>query len=276
MASPSRSGGQGRAAQCATSNPNPAGTAGPWACPPGRVSCRHGAPLRLRGHPDLRRRGYGRPPDGGRGRRPDLAGGAGPWAAGAARFHRDRRSGPTLPPEVLRAVVEEAHAAGLKVTSHLGSLAELQIALDAGVDELAHGLWSDEEIPDALIHRMVAQGMVVVPTLHIHPSPTRLRNLGRFVDARGRVVYGTDMGNLGPPPGVDPEELALMVGAGMTPLRALSAATSDAARHLALPGRGRIVPGALADLLLVEGNPLEDLSTLARPVLVMREGRVAG
>lgn len=129
--------------------------------------------------------------------------------------------------------------------------------LEAGVDELAHGLWSNEPIPAPMIQRMVSAGMVVVPTLHIDPLPRRIENLRRFAAAGGRVVYGTDMGNAGPPPGIDVEELALMERAGMSRLQVLAADTSGAAEHLRLEGRGRIVPGALADLILVKGDPAE-------------------
>lgn len=197
-------------------------------------------------------------------------------ARGAAvvKVAQEPRAGPTLPSEVLSTVVREAHAAGLRVTSHIDSLAELEKALAAGVDEAAHGLWSEEEIPESVARRMAAAGMVVVPTLHIHPSRARLSSLRRFLASGGRVVYGTDMGNAGPPPGIDPEELALMEASGMTREAALAAATSGAASHLGLARNGRIGPGATANLVLVEGDPRHDLGTLGRPVLVMHEGMI--
>lgn len=190
--------------------------------------------------------------------------------ASVVKVAQEPRMGPTMPPEVLSAVVREAHRAGLRVTSHLGSVEQLDVALDAGVDELAHGLWSDERIPDATLRRMVRQGMAVVPTLHIDPSRRRIENLRAFLAAGGRALYGTDMGNSGPPQGIDPDELALMVDAGMTPLGAIAAATSAAADYLGLEGRGRVVAGAVADLLLVEGHPGRDLGALRRPIMVLR------
>ncbi|HET6355965.1 amidohydrolase family protein [Streptomyces sp.] len=75
---------------------------------------------------------------------------------------------------------------------------------------------------------------------------------------------------------VDIEELALLIEAGLDPGRALAAATSLAAAHLGLAGTGRIVPGARADLLLVEGDPLDDLAALERVLLVTRDGLVHG
>lgn len=196
-------------------------------------------------------------------------------ARGAAviKIAQEPRSGPCLDAGVLGAVVEAAHGAGLRVTSHLGSLDQLSVALAAGVDELAHGLWSDEEIPSPLLDRMIAAGVTVVPTLHIDPSPVRIANLRRFLDAGGRVVYGTDMGNSGPPQGIDVAELMLMVRAGMTALAVLASATSRAAGHLGLQARGRVAVGSVADLVVVDGDPTEDLAVLARPSMVMREGR---
>lgn len=192
--------------------------------------------------------------------------------AGVVKVAQEPRGGPTMPAVVLRAVVEEAHASGVRVTSHVGSLEQLELALDAGVDELAHGLWSDEPIPDTLVRRMVAAGVVVVPTVHVDPSPARIESLRAFAGAGGRVVYGTDMGNAGPPQGVDVQELRLMMAAGLSLEAALAAATSRAADHLGLAGRGRVTAGAPADLLLAGGDPRRDLEALGRPVVTLRDG----
>jgi imidazolonepropionase-like amidohydrolase len=194
--------------------------------------------------------------------------------AAVIKVAQEPRQGPLLPLGVLEAVVGGAHGAGLRVTSHVGSLEELDVAIEAGVDELAHGLWGNDLIPPATLQRMVEQGMVIVPTLHIDPSPERLRNLGRFLEGGGQVVYGTDMGNAGPPPGIDPREIALMVTAGMTVPQALASATSGAADYLGLAGLGRIAVGAVADLILVEGNPAREPAALASPVMVVQGGRV--
>ncbi|MGH2717166.1 MAG: amidohydrolase family protein [Actinomycetota bacterium] len=192
--------------------------------------------------------------------------------AAVIKVAQEPRSGPTLPGDVLTAIVAAAHGRRLSVSSHCGALAQLELALDAGVDELAHGLWSDEPIPGELIERMVSAGMVVIPTLHIAPSEARIGNLRRFFEAGGRVAYGTDMGNAGPPQGIDATELSLMVRAGLSPTEALAAGTAGAARHLGLAGVGRIAEGAVADLVLVEGDPLAGFGPLSRPAMVLRRG----
>jgi imidazolonepropionase-like amidohydrolase len=200
----------------------------------------------------------------------ELAGGG----AAVIKVALDDRVGPTLPAPVLAAVVAAAGEHGLGVTAHIGTAAEVSKALAAGVGELAHWPFDQHALPDALVDRL-ADSVVAVPTLHIDPSPARRAGVRRFVERGGRVVYGTDLGNQGPPPAVDTEELRLLVEAGLTPGQALAAATSLAAAHLGLAGAGRVATGARADLLLVEGDPLADLAALSRVRLVTRDGWVA-
>jgi imidazolonepropionase-like amidohydrolase len=196
--------------------------------------------------------------------------------AGAAvvKVALDDRVGPTLPPAVLAAIVGAAAERGLGVTAHVGTAAEAAKALAAGVGELAHWPFDPDPLPDALVDAL-AESVVAVPTLHIDPTPARLAGVRRFLARGGRVVYGTDLGNQGPPPGVDVEELRLLVGAGLAPGQALAAATSLAAAHLGLAGTGRVAPEARADLLVVDGDPLEDLTALERVLLVTRDGHPA-
>jgi imidazolonepropionase-like amidohydrolase len=184
------------------------------------------------------------------------------------------RGAPALPAPTLAAVVGAARERGLGVTAHVNGAAEVLKALDAGVTELAHWPFG-EELPGELVRR-VAAAMAVVPTLHIDPSPARRRGIRRFVAAGGRVLYGTDLGNQGPPPAVDVTELELLVEAGLSPVGAVAAATSLAAEHLGLRGIGKVAPGWVADLLLVDGDPLEDPRALTRVRLVSRAGWIAG
>ncbi len=170
----------------------------------------------------------------------------------------------TMSRPVLSALVRRAHRHGRKVVAHVGSLTELDKAIDCGVDELAHLLFADESIPDDRLHRMRARGMACCPTLHISPTPRRVDNLRRWAQLGGRVIYGTDLGNAGPPPGIDLEELEWMSKAGMTPGQIVYSATAGAADWLGLDDRGRIRPGARADLILVRGDPLGNLKVLGR------------
>jgi imidazolonepropionase-like amidohydrolase len=185
--------------------------------------------------------------------------------------------GPTLSPDLLATLVEAAHALALPVTAHVHGLDELRKAVDAGVDELAHMLLSDDAIPDRLLDRMVEQGMAVVPTLSIRFGPERttaIENLARFWARGGSVIYGTDLGNEGPRPGIEPSEIEGMSQAGIGARAIISSATVLAARHLGLRDRGVVEVGRRADLIGVEGDPLEEPRALERVRFVMRAGRM--
>jgi imidazolonepropionase-like amidohydrolase len=196
-------------------------------------------------------------------------------AAGATvvKVALDERVGPTLPAGTLAALVGSARSRGLAVTAHVAGVRQVKKALEAGVAEFAHWPFTRRELPGALVRRM-AGAVAVVPTMHIEPTGARLGGLAAFVAHGGRVVYGTDLGNQGPPPGIDVVELGLMVEAGLTAGQAVAAATGAAAAHLDLDGLGRVVPGAVADLVAVEGDPLAELAALEQVRLVALAGRL--
>ena len=184
--------------------------------------------------------------------------------------------GPTLDPLLLAAIVDAAHAHGLKVTGHTYGLGELTKALDAGMDELAHMLMSPERLPDEVIARMVAQSMTVVPTLsifHLKGLRVAIDNLERFLAFGGRAIYGTDLGNQGPGPGIDRREVRALTRAGMSPLDIVRSATVEAAAWLGLESIGVIEPGAFADLLALPAAALEDARALTDVRMVWRRGR---
>jgi imidazolonepropionase-like amidohydrolase len=184
-------------------------------------------------------------------------------------------AGPTLDRSLLAAIVERAHERGLKVTAHLHGLDELDKALDAGVDELAHMLMSAERIPDEVMHRMVDQGMAVVPTLSIRSGRDRriaIDNLSRFHSAGGRIVYGTDLGNAGPRPGIDRGEVRAMSEAGMAPLEIIRAATVGSAAWLGLDDAGVLSSGFRADIVGFGGEPTANADDLTGVRLVIRQG----
>jgi imidazolonepropionase-like amidohydrolase len=188
----------------------------------------------------------------------------------------NRDAGPTMDLRTVRAVVGAAHERGLDVTAHVSGLDELDKALDAGIDELAHMLMSPERIPDSTINRMVEQDVTVVPTLSVRFGKDRriaIDNLRGFATAGGRVIYGTDLGNQGPRPGIDAREIAAMAKAGMTPRQIIASATVDAARYLALHDTGVLARGRDADIIAVRGDPLADVGVLTDAQMVWRSGR---
>lgn len=186
-------------------------------------------------------------------------------------------AGPTLSRELLEEIVETAHARGVKVTAHIYGLEELEKAIAAGVDELAHMLMSPEQIPTTVLEDMVAADLTVVPTLAIRSGSDRsmaIDNLRRFVALGGRVLYGTDLGNGGPRPGIDPAEIEAMAEAGMSALDIVRAATTEAAAWLGLDDVGAIQRGRRADLVGFRGDVTSDVEALSGVGLVLRRGRV--
>jgi imidazolonepropionase-like amidohydrolase len=184
----------------------------------------------------------------------------------------DGRVGPTLPLVLVRAITDAAHEIGLRVTAHVAVLSELEKAIDAGIDELAHMLMSEERIPPELIERMVAADMTIVPTLSCRFGSDRAQavdNLARFRDAGGKIVYGTDLGNEGPSPGIDHLEVTGMIEAGCSLADIIRSATVDSARWLGFHDRGTLEPGRRADIVAFGRWPkvaadLQDVSAVWR------------
>ncbi len=116
--------------------------------------------------------------------------------------------------------------------------------------------------------------MVVVPTLAIrgHDAPFAVENLGRYREAGGRVVYGTDLGNAGPRPGIDPTEVRLMSEAGMSLTEIIASATTESSAWLRLPDIGAIAPGRRANLIAVDAGALEDPQALTAVRAVFKDG----
>lgn len=178
--------------------------------------------------------------------------------------------------ELATAIVDTAHARGIPVTVHINLERDLESALDAGVDDIAH--MALDYVPDDVIQRMMDSDVGWVPTLAVmEGNGTQMYdNLRRFVAAGGRVALGNDAGFLpGVTIGMPMAEIEWMEFAGMTPMQIIVAATSDAAivcrRQNLL---GTLATGMLADILVVQGDPLADLHALRHPRLVLHEGTV--
>jgi imidazolonepropionase-like amidohydrolase len=196
-------------------------------------------------------------------------------------------SQPTLTVEELKAIVDEAHGWGRKVACHAYSGIGLQRALDGGCDSLEHGL----DITDAQIAQMVKQGTWYCPTLAAYyhdwapedtPDGQRDRkrvavhgvSLQKAVKAGVKIVFGTDMGGI---VWTEPmaQEFPRMIEFGMSPMDTIKSATSRAAEMLDMAGQlGEIAPGAYADIIAVNGDPLRDINALGSVPFVMKDGGV--
>lgn len=189
-----------------------------------------------------------------------------------------------IPVEILEAIVDEAHALELRVVAHWGRQDDLTEVLAAGVDELVHLESRDlmEGWPGGLLDEVLASGIVVTPSVVVAeqslPGDLReplIRQSGDFHEAGGTLLAGSDSGM----PGVGfgsglHRELELLVEAGLSPSQALRAATSASADHLGLRDLGEVREGAIADLVVVDGEPHQNIRDISQVRLVLRDGRV--
>ncbi len=124
----------------------------------------------------------------------------------------------------LHAIVEEAHAHDLRVNAHVGEGRGARMALRAGVDELAHMPCGEDP---GLMGELAHAGVEIVATLHVIRlgvgCPGLLENATHFLRRGGTLLYGSDYGVTGIPPGVDVTELELLAGVGLGRLGALRA-----------------------------------------------------
>lgn len=188
-----------------------------------------------------------------------------------------------IAPEVLDAIVTEAHDQGLPVTAHWGSLEDLEDVIAAGVDGLEHveARAVLDGWPDGVLDMLVERNIPITPTRAVTDaalpsqisSQLRLR-VGELYAAGGWIVVGSDAPINGVPFGAGVHrELQLLVESGLAPQEALRAATSEAARALRTGSIGAIEPGRAADLLAVDGDPLQDIKDAQNVVMVFRDGR---
>ena len=178
----------------------------------------------------------------------------------------------------LEALVDEAHKRDRRVMCHALGGEGLRMAIEVGVDSIEHGSYLDED-PE-LLDMMAEKGIVFTPTYGVytfhavHGTPHgraraaalrehHVRSLEMALEHGVTVTAGTDEG--GWEHGNNAHELSCLVEAGMTPMQAIVAATGDAAKCVGLESEiGTIAAGKRADLILVDGNPLDDVSILER------------
>lgn len=195
----------------------------------------------------------------------------------------DKVHWPNYTVEEMKVIVSESHDYDMRVAAHAHSTEGIRRVLAAGVDTVEHGSFID----DACIEIMLKQGTWLVPTLSISDfiinnaeksgvrpdgldklkrgRDGRAKNIRKAMEAGVKIAMGTDSsGNLCPF-GQHARELELYVELGMSPVKALETATTGAAAAL---GRedvsGKLEEGAIADVVLVNGNPQDDIYVLRR------------
>ena len=193
------------------------------------------------------------------------------------------RSGRTkLSLDVMKAIIDEAHRHKLRVTVHTGTQQNAIDAVSAGADGLEHGVFLGQIVGNDLGNLMQTRGTFYVPTLTVWNTfggaqrvAKPKANLQPLYRQGVKIAVGTDtFGKI--EPGVSTvRELELMVEAGLSAGDVIQAATQNAAEHLGLgKDLGTVEPGKLADLIIVDGDPLKDISSLHKVKIVVQSGRV--
>jgi imidazolonepropionase-like amidohydrolase len=176
--------------------------------------------------------------------------------------------------EELEAIVDVAHSRGVIVTAHVQEAYLIERALDGGVDDIAHSQL-DELVPYSLIDRMIAEDVYLVPTLEIYQVPymrqIAMNNLGRLAERGVKIALGTDFDiQYGLELGMPSEEIRLMQQSGMTAMQIIVAATKHGAHVCDLEDEiGTLEAGKIADILVVNGDPLSDLQVLKHNVTMV-------
>jgi imidazolonepropionase-like amidohydrolase len=216
-------------------------------------------------------------------------------ATGARSVEREDPEPAQMTREELAAIVDEAHRMGLRVAAHAEGLDGARFAIEEGVDTVEHGL-SLHRAPE-LLARMAERGIVLVPTLTtFHDLAERFSSdfvpalveqaerqrdeayetLVAAQEAGVTLAMGFDSG----PPGANVLELVRMAEGGLGASEAIRAATEGSARALGLDEVGTVEESKLADLVVVDGDPLAEVQVLTdatRIWLVLKDGRpVAG
>jgi imidazolonepropionase-like amidohydrolase len=193
--------------------------------------------------------------------------------------------------EEMKAIVADAHRLGRKVAAHAHGAQGVIWASEAGVDSIEHG----HLMNDAAIATLKKNGTYLVPTLYLtdwhreHAVEAHLpdfakdkmilvsqvgkANAKKAIAAGVKIGMGTDAAVY--PHGLNAHELAVYVSLGMSPLQAIQSATINDADLLGWSDKvGTIEPGKWADIIAVDGNPLDDITTLQRVKFVMKGGEV--
>lgn len=193
-----------------------------------------------------------------------------------------------MTPELYGAVIDEAHQNNVRVTAHIFNLSDAKGLLEAGIDSFAHGVRDTDVDSEFVAMARARPDTVLVPNMPYRGVPTdyswleglvsadqlqqlqsqeaneqafeswaiQARNLYKMNLAGMTVVLGTD----GNTPYAAHVEIEDMVIAGMTPMQAIVAATSNGAEFLGMDDTGTLAAGMRADFIVLDGNPLEDIT----------------
>ena len=193
--------------------------------------------------------------------------------------------------EEMQAIVDEAHTLGMPVAAHAHGTEGILFAIRAGVDSIEHSSLIDDEglklakrkgtflsinayAPIYMIANGEAAGMLPETIKKARRLiDIRMNNYRTAIETGAKIVFGSDTAII--PHGDNGKQFSVYVDLGMSPLEAIQSATTVAAESLGLVGdTGAVAPGYFADIIAVEGDPLDDISVLEDVIFVMKGGRV--
>jgi len=213
-------------------------------------------------------------------------------ASGGVLSKGDQPGTPQYTLEEMQAIAEEAHKLGRKVAAHAHGTQSIKDAIRAGIDSIEHSSLIDDEgialakqrgtylvfdiyNDDYILQEGEKAGMLP-ESIEKEKKLGRLQreNFRKAFQAGAKIAFGTDAGVY--PHGDNAKQFAKMVEWGMKPLDAIQAATIKAADLIGLSGKtGSLESGRYADIIAVDGNPLENVSVLENVKFVMKGGAVA-
>jgi imidazolonepropionase-like amidohydrolase len=212
-------------------------------------------------------------------------------ATGGVFSHGDSPGAQQLTLDEIKAIVDEAHMAGLRVAAHAHGASGIKAAILGGVDTIEHASLVDDEGIQLAKQKGAYFGMDIYNTDYTQAEGKKngvleenlqkdrdialiqRQNFQKALRAGVKMIFSTDAGVY--PHGTNARQFATMVKWGATALQAIQSATITAAAALGTPGDvGQVKVGAYGDLVGVSGDPLHDVTLLERPVFVMKGGEV--
>jgi len=195
----------------------------------------------------------------------------------------------TMPLELARAIAAEAHRAGKPVFAHVSNNQGTEVAIQGGVDILAHTTPTDELWSPSFVQRLTAAHMALTPTLTLwdvvskqsNNSPEEIekgmgraaQQLGAFSRGGGQVLFGTDVGFI--LQFDTSEEIMWMSRSGMSFRKILASLTTNPAQRFGYATQsGRIAKGLDGDLVVLGGDPAQNTSAFSRVLYAIRGGEV--
>ena len=195
-----------------------------------------------------------------------------------------------LTEEEIKAAVDEAHMRGLVAAAHAHGTSGIKAAIRAGIDSVEHCSFMDKEAVELAVkygtylscdiynteYTLAFGEANGVPEENINKekmvSKAQRESFRKAVKAGANMVFGSDAAIY--PHGDNGKQFSRMVKFGMTPIQAIQAATINSAGLLKQDNLGQIKQGFLADIVAVDGNPLENIGLLENVSFVMKDGKV--